>query len=108
MAEYIHVQLKAEGQGLAVQAPPVVATDSVARLAFDVEFSEEWDGFDAYHVAQRRGNVVRKSRVEDGTALAADDLISEPGALEVALFATRAGERMTSERAIINLEDSNL
>ena len=87
MAQNVHVALKAEGQGLEVQAPPVLASAAVDHIVFDVTFSEEWSGFAEYYVMVRNKVVVRGCAVNNGVAVASGDVIARAGAIEVSIMA---------------------
>ena len=106
MAQNVHVALKAEGQGLGVQAPPVLASAAVDHIVFDVTFSEEWSGFAEYFVMVRNGRVVRGCKVENGAAIAAGEVIAKAGAIEVSIMARDDARRLTTESVAITLKNS--
>lgn len=108
MAQNVHVVLKAEGQGLEVQAPPVLASAAVDHIVFDVTLSEEWSGFAEYYVMVRNKVVVRGCAISDGVAVASGDAIAKAGAIEVSIMARDDERRMTTESVAIILRNSGL
>lgn len=109
MPNTLHVGLAAKGQALAVtQAPPVLASAVIDFLRFNVELSEEWEGFDEYRVILKNGDTVRSCPIVDGAAVADREAVANAGAVEVALVAYRDGARLTTERVIIRLHDSGI
>lgn len=108
MAQNVHVALKAEGQGLEVQAPPVLASAAVNHIVFDVTLSDEWAGFSEYYVMVRNSVVVRGCAINDGVAVASGDAIAKAGAIEVSIMARGDGKRLTTESVAITLKSSGL
>lgn len=106
MAQNVHVALIAEGQGLEVQAPPVLASAAVNRIVFDVSLSEEWSGFAEYYVMVRNGFVVRGCKVEGGAAIAAGEVIAKAGAIKVSIMARDDARRLTTKSVAITLKNS--
>ena len=105
--EYVHVALRADGQGLQVQAPPVIASGARNRLRFDVSTSEHWEGLEVYVVLRGRGGC-RACKVEDGAAIADAAAVSAAGFLEVALAGYAPGRRLTTQRVTMRLANSGL
>lgn len=108
MAQNVHVALKAEGQGLEVQAPPVLASAAVNHIVFDVTLSDEWAGFAEYYVMVRNSVVVRGCAISDGVAVASGEVIAKSGAIEVSIMARGEAGRLTTESATIKLRNSGL
>ena len=109
MPNAIHISLEAKRQALTVtQAPPLLASDVVDFLRFEVGFSEEWDGFDEYAVILKNGETVRSCPIADGQACADRDALENAGVLEIALAAYKDGARLTTERVTIRLHDSGI
>lgn len=105
--EYVHVALRADGQGLQVQAPPVIASGARNRLRFDVSTSEHWEGLEVYVVIRGRGGF-RACKVEHGSAVADAAAVSAAGFLEVALAGYAPGRRLTTQRVTMRLANSGL
>ena len=108
MARYVHVALTADGQGLEVQAPPVLASAAVDYIVFDVSLSHEWDGFAEYYVMVRNRHVVKGCKIIDGVSSAPAEVFKEAGAVEVSIMARDGARRLTTESVVLALKDSNL
>ena len=105
--EYVHVALRADGQGLQVQDPPVIASGARNRLRFDVSASDHWEGLELYVVLRGRGGCSA-CKVEQGTAVADASAVSVAGFLEVALAGYAPGRRLTTQRVTMRLANSGL
>ena len=109
MPNMVHVGLEAKGQALTVtQAPPVLASDAIGKVIFDVSFSDEWEGFERYALLMKNGRTVRSCDIAAGVACADRDALADDGMLEVAVVAYGDGTRLTTERVIIRLLNSGL
>lgn len=109
MPNTITIGLQANGQALAItQAPPVLASDVIDLLRFEVSFSQEWEGFESYAVILKNGATVRVCEVSGGVAVADAEAIADAGALEACIMARRENARLTTERVIIGLHESGL
>ena len=104
----VHITLKAKGQALLYEAPPILASGAINKITFDLVLSEEWSGFRDYYVIMRRSGVVRACRVSNGSAIADSEAIAGAGALEVSILAEKPGARITTERVILKLKDSGI
>jgi hypothetical protein len=108
MARYVHIALAAEGQGLEVQAPPVLASAAVDYMVFDVSLSHEWDGFAEYYVMVRNRHVVKGCKIIDGVSSVPAEVVAKAGAVEVSIMARDGDKRLTTESVVLTLKDSNL
>lgn len=109
MPNMVHVGLEAKGQALVItQAPPVLASGAVDRIAFDVKLSEEWDGLEGYALLMRSQGGVYVCEITDGLAIADSGAIVSDGVAEVCVFAQSGADRMTSEIVTIRVANSGL
>lgn len=109
MPNVVRIGLEAKGQALSVtQAPPLLASAVIDLLRFEVTLSEEWEGFEDYAVLLKNAETVRSCAIEGGQACADREAVAGAGMLEVALAAYGQRGRLTTERAIIRLQDSGL
>lgn len=109
MANVVRIGLKAEGQALAATlAPAVLASGIVELLHFEVDLSEEWDGFENVAVIVRNGEAVEVCEVVDGEASVDGGVLQKAGAFEVAIIGQGAAGRLTTETAVFPLRDSGV
>ena len=108
MARYVHIALAADGQGLEVQAPSVLASAAVDYIVFDVSLSREWGGFSEYYVMVRNRHVVKGCEVINGVASVPAEVVAKAGAVEVSIMARDGAERLTTESVFLTFKDSKI
>ena len=108
MGYSVEITLTLDGQELEVSAPAVVASGTRNKIAFAVELSEEWEGYEDYWVVLQRKHCEKWCRVEEGRAAADAEAMAAGGVLSVAVVAESEGKRLTSALGRIDLSESGI
>lgn len=107
----VHIGLKAQGMGLTRSASSL-ASGAVERVVFDVELSEEWEGFDYYAVIVQRGDFAQPCGIDGGRAVMDARAVEVPctvAACVVAWSGIGEGlELMRTEQVYIEFEESGI
>lgn len=109
MAVAVEIALKADGQALIVDAPPVLADAAIDTIVASVELSSAWEGLAPTLLCRNcASGGTHSASIAEGAAVVPSAALSAAGTVEIAIVGYDGSRRLTTESKTIKLHESGV